>query len=185
MRKILIILLGLLLLSACTGKSEKNVSNVSSDTLKTTEAALSVEDNKQDVKSDIDKASQTGNIKKSPESKKSASSQTVSDKPKEAATEEKSSYKVTFMEIGSKTCIPCKMMQPIMKEIETEYEGIVKVEFYDLNEDRQIGSQYNIRVMPTQVFLDANGREFFRHEGFYPKVELAKMLDDYLAKLPK
>ncbi len=41
-------------------------------------------------------------------------------------------YKVTFLEIGSVNCIPCRMMQPIMKEIAEEYKGIVKVEFYDL-----------------------------------------------------
>lgn len=94
-------------------------------------------------------------------------------------------YRITFLEIGSKNCIPCKMMQPIMKEIAEEYKGIVKVEFYDLMEDRQIGAKYNIRVMPTQVFLNADGKEFFRHEGFYPKDELAKMLNEQLAKLPK
>ncbi len=112
----------------------------------------------------------------------------VKDKP---ATEPKTvaapkeSYKVTFMEIGSVSCIPCKMMQPIMKEIAADYKGIVKVEFYDLGVDREIGPKYNIRVMPTQVFLDANGKEFFRHEGFYPKEELAKMLDAHLAKATK
>jgi len=95
----------------------------------------------------------------------------------------KISYKITFLEIGSKSCIPCKMMQPIMKEIEEDYKGIVKVEFHDLMEDREIGQKYNIRVMPTQVFLNADGIEFFRHEGFYPRAELAKMLDEYLAKL--
>lgn len=82
----------------------------------------------------------------------------------------------TFLELGSKTCIPCKMMQPILKEISDEYQGLVNVKFHDLGEDRQIGQKYNIRVMPTQVFLDAEGREFFRHEGFYPKEDIEKML---------
>lgn len=91
--------------------------------------------------------------------------------------------KVYFLEIGSINCIPCRMMQPIMEEIEKDYHGIVNVEFYDLMKDREIGSRYNIRVMPTQVFLDANKKEFFRHEGFYPKAELVKMLDAYLAEL--
>jgi thioredoxin 1 len=97
----------------------------------------------------------------------------------------KESYKVYFLEIGSVNCIPCRMMQPIMKEIEEDYKGIVKVEFYDLMEPagRSIGQQYSIRVMPTQVFLDENKREFSRHEGFYPKDELSKMLDKYLASL--
>ena len=83
---------------------------------------------------------------------------------------------VTFIELGAASCIPCKMMQPIMKEITAEYKGLVKVIFHDLNKDRQVGQKYGVRVMPTQVFLDKDGREFFRHEGFYPKEELERML---------
>lgn len=107
------------------------------------------------------------------------------EKQAEPAPEKKETYKVYFLEIGSVNCIPCRMMQPIMDDISKEYPGIVKVEFYDLMYDRVIGPQYGIRVMPTQVFLDENRREFFRHEGFYPKEELKRMLDNYLASLPK
>lgn len=89
---------------------------------------------------------------------------------------------VTFLELGSKTCIPCKKMQPILNEIEDAYRGLVKVEFHDLGLDRQIGQKYSVRVMPTQVFLDASGREFFRHEGFYPAAEIKKMLDKHFAE---
>ncbi len=92
----------------------------------------------------------------------------------------------TFLELGSKTCIPCKMMQPILKEVSDEYQGLVKVEFHDLGEDRQIGQKYSIRVMPTQVFLDADGKEFFRHEGFYPREEIEKMLAEKIGlKIPE
>ena len=36
--------------------------------------------------------------------------------------------------------------------------------------------QYGIKLIPTQVFLDANGKEFHRHEGFYPEAEIDKIL---------
>ncbi len=86
---------------------------------------------------------------------------------------------VTFVELGSVGCIPCKMMQPIMKEIEEEYKDQVKVVFYDVwtQEGRPYAEKYKIRLIPTQVFLDKNGREFFRHEGFFPKEELVKILE--------
>jgi thioredoxin 1 len=83
---------------------------------------------------------------------------------------------VTFIELGAATCIPCKMMQPVMKEIAAEYQGLVKVVFYDLYKEREAGQKYGVRVMPTQVFLDHDGKEFFRHEGFYPQAEIEKML---------
>ena len=92
-------------------------------------------------------------------------------------------YKVTFLELGAESCIPCKMMQPIMREIAAEYPGVVEVIFHDLYKDRSIGQRWNVRVMPTQIFLDAEGREFYRHEGFYPKDELKEMLDNYLASV--
>ncbi|MDZ4182858.1 MAG: thioredoxin family protein [Candidatus Cloacimonadaceae bacterium] len=105
------------------------------------------------------------------------------EKKAEPAPEKKEGYKVTFLEIGAESCIPCRMMQPVMKEIAAEYPGVVKVVFHDLYKEREIGPKYNIRVMPTQVFLDASGREFFRHEGFYPKDEIKEMLDRYLMSI--
>ncbi len=85
---------------------------------------------------------------------------------------------VTFVELGSVRCIPCKMMQPIMREIEKDYAGQVKVVFHDVwtPEGEPFAESYKIRVIPTQVFLDKEGEEYFRHEGFFPKDELVKIL---------
>jgi thiol-disulfide isomerase/thioredoxin len=85
---------------------------------------------------------------------------------------------VTFVELGSVGCIPCKMMQPVMREIETEYTGQVNVVFHDVwtEEGAPYAKEFKIRVIPTQVFLDAQGVEFFRHEGFFPKEQLVKVL---------
>jgi thioredoxin 1 len=87
-------------------------------------------------------------------------------------------FLVTFVELGSVRCIPCKLMQPIMKDIETDYAGQVKVVFHDVwtPEGEPFAQSYKIRVIPTQVFLDKDGKEYFRHEGFFPKDELVKIL---------
>jgi thioredoxin 1 len=86
--------------------------------------------------------------------------------------------KVTFIEIGAAKCIPCKAMQPIMKEVAEEYKGQVNVVFYDVwtPKGKADSMKYNIRVIPTQVFLDNNGKEYYRHEGFFPKDELVKVI---------
>jgi thioredoxin 1 len=88
------------------------------------------------------------------------------------------SAKVTFVELGSVNCIPCKQMQPIMKSIEEKYGDQVKVIFYDVwkEDQKKYAQQYGIKLIPTQVFLDANGKEFHRHEGFYPEAEIDKIL---------
>ena len=87
-------------------------------------------------------------------------------------------YKVTFVELGSVKCIPCKKMQPIMKSIEEKYGDQVKVVFHDVwtPEGQPFGDKFGINAIPTQVFLDASGKEFFRHEGFFPEEELIEVL---------
>ena len=86
--------------------------------------------------------------------------------------------KVTFIELGSVNCIPCKQMQPVMKAIGKKYGEQVKVVFYDVwtPEHKPMAEKYGIKLIPTQVFLDEKGKEFFRHEGFYPEKEIDKLV---------
>ncbi|MBN2593112.1 MAG: thioredoxin family protein [Sedimentisphaerales bacterium] len=80
-----------------------------------------------------------------------------------------------LIDIGAGTCIPCRLMAPILEELKKELQGKAIVQFIDLNKYPGAASEYRIRVMPTQIFYDASGKELFRHEGFYSK-------DDVLAK---
>lgn len=106
----------------------------------------------------------------------SASKKEIQDSNKENESESKAL--VTFVELGSVKCIPCKMMQPIMEEIEKEYGDEVKVVFHDVwtEKGKPYGVKYKIKAIPTQVFLDKDGKEFFRHVGFFPKEEIVKIL---------
>ncbi len=87
-------------------------------------------------------------------------------------------YKVTFIELGSVRCIPCKAMMPIIKEVEERFGGEVKVIFYDVwtPEGQPYAEKYKVIGIPTQVFLDSDGKEYFRHTGFFPKAELFEVL---------
>lgn len=86
--------------------------------------------------------------------------------------------KITFVELGSVNCVPCRMMQPVMDKVRKKYGTQVDVVFYDVWTDkgRKYGELYRIRAIPTQVFLDAKGKEFFRHEGYFPFEEVEKIL---------
>lgn len=86
--------------------------------------------------------------------------------------------KVTFIELGSVNCVPCKMMQPVMEAIEKKYGEQLKIIFYDVwtQEQKKYAQEYKIKLIPTQVFLNENGKEFHRHEGFYPEAEIDKLL---------
>ena len=94
-------------------------------------------------------------------------------------------YKVTFIELGSVRCIPCQQMQPVMKSIEAKYGKEVKVDFHDVWTDagKPFGVKYGIEAIPTQVFLDETGKEYYRHVGFFPEEELVKVLKQKGVKL--
>lgn len=79
-----------------------------------------------------------------------------------------------LLELGSEKCIPCRMMAPILDELRTTHAGKLEIVFYDVWKDPRPAQQYAIRVIPTQIFLAPDGRELFRHEGFFPKDELLK-----------
>ncbi len=87
-----------------------------------------------------------------------------------------SKYKVTFIELGADRCLPCRAMQPIMRELAREFKGQLQVVFYDVWKDPRPARKYDIQLIPTQVFIDQNGKEFFRHVGFFPKEEILKVL---------
>jgi thioredoxin 1 len=88
------------------------------------------------------------------------------------------SVKVTFIELGSVTCIPCKKMQPVMEKLKENFPKDVNVVFYDVwTEEHSIyAREFNIRMIPTQIFLDENGEEYYRHEGFFPYEQIVEIL---------
>ena len=85
-------------------------------------------------------------------------------------------YEMTFIEFGSVNCIPCKKMQPVMKSIQEKYRGKVKVIFCDTRKNRKLARVYNIWIIPTQVFIDADGDEVMLHRGFVPEAEIITVL---------
>jgi len=77
-----------------------------------------------------------------------------------------------LIELGSKTCVPCQKMAPILDELRKDYKGQLDVIFYDVYEQTDKATRYGIRVIPTQVFIGSDGKEFFRHEGFFPEEDI-------------
>lgn len=83
-----------------------------------------------------------------------------------------------LLDLGSTTCTPCKVMAPILEELKKEYAGKLAVEFIDVREDLAAGHIYSIRVIPTQIFFDADEKELFRHEGFMSKEDIVAKLNE-------
>lgn len=88
---------------------------------------------------------------------------------------------VTLVDLGANTCIPCKMMTPILAELKTEYQGRAEVVFIDVHEKPDMAKPFALMAIPTQVLYDRQGKEVFRHVGFLEKKALVEQLDKYLA----
>lgn len=90
-----------------------------------------------------------------------------------------------LVDLGAGKCIPCKMMKPILDDIKTNYAGTFKTEFIDVWEDADAATPYNINLIPTQIFFGADGKELFRHEGFYSKEDILGKWKELGVALPK
>ena len=77
-----------------------------------------------------------------------------------------------LVDLGAGKCIPCKQMKPILAELTRDYADQFTVVFIDVWENRDEGPKYGIRMIPTQIFYGADGKELARHEGFMAKKDI-------------
>lgn len=77
-----------------------------------------------------------------------------------------------LLDLGAGKCIPCKAMAPILDGLKKEYAGRMDVEFIDVWQNPDAGKRYGIAVIPTQIFSNADGKELFRHAGFFGKEDI-------------
>ncbi len=87
-----------------------------------------------------------------------------------------SSGRVTMIDLGADSCVPCKMMAPILDELKREYAGRADIIFYDVWKDPAPAKQHGIQAIPTQIFFDRQGREVHRHVGFMDKKAIVEIL---------
>jgi thioredoxin 1 len=88
----------------------------------------------------------------------------------------RASGKPSLVDFGSKGCVPCDMLAPILETLRTKYSGKANVQFVSVQTEQILASRYGIEAIPVQVFFDKNGAEVFRHMGFWPQDELEKKL---------
>ncbi len=87
-----------------------------------------------------------------------------------------SSGKPTVVDLGARTCIPCKKMAPILETLSGEYRGKASVLFIDVHDDQEAAKKFRVQMIPTQIFFNAQGKEVKRHIGFMDKSDIVKEL---------
>ena len=84
---------------------------------------------------------------------------------------------VTMVDLGGGTCIPCKMMVPVIAELQKEYDGRASIIFIDVVEHRDQPRRFGIRSIPIQIFYDKDGKEVRRHVGYLDKKSAVETLE--------
>lgn len=102
----------------------------------------------------------------------------IASRPKNPLTEALKNGKPTVLDLGASSCIPCKMMKPIFAELEEEYKGKANILLLEISDYKDVANKYNVRVIPTQIFFDKNGNQYWRHEGFLSKEDIIKKLNE-------
>jgi thiol-disulfide isomerase/thioredoxin len=88
----------------------------------------------------------------------------------------RTSGRPTLIEFGASGCVPCDMMQPILDKLRKTYAERLNVVFVHVGEEKILAARFGIRAIPVQVFFDRQGKEMFRHEGFFAEPEVNKVL---------
>jgi len=84
-----------------------------------------------------------------------------------------------IVDFGSDSCVPCKMIKPVLEEIADEYKGKVNVLILDVNQYQELAMEFGIMSIPTQIFYDKDGKIIGGHIGFIPKESFKDIIKEH------
>ncbi len=86
--------------------------------------------------------------------------------------------KPALYDFGRGMCIPCKEMEKVLTAIKSDYGDQVEVRLVMMEKNEALFKQYKIMLVPTQVFLNAQGQEVDRHVGAWSQDEVVRKLKE-------
>ena len=107
----------------------------------------------------------------------------IAAKPPESNTEDEfkkaiTGGKPTLVDFGANSCVPCRQMRPILKEVSKEYAEKAVVLVIDVYKYQNLAREHKIQLIPTLVFFDSKGTEVFRHMGVMEKEKIVAKLKE-------
>lgn len=109
--------------------------------------------------------------------------QKVAAKPPESNTDEElkqalASGKPVLVDFGANSCLPCRQMRPVLKEIGSQYSEKARVLVIDVYKYQKLAQEHKVMVIPTLVFFDPKGKEAFRNVGIMEKEKIVAKLKE-------
>jgi thioredoxin 1 len=107
----------------------------------------------------------------------------IAAKPPESNTEEDFkkaivSGKPVLVDFGANSCLPCRQLRPVLKEIAKEHTGKANILVIDVYKYQDLAREYKIQLIPTLVFFDVAGKEVFRNVGVLEKEKIVAKLKE-------
>jgi thioredoxin 1 len=93
--------------------------------------------------------------------------------------------KPVMVDFGLESCVPCKMMIPVMEELQTKYPEDLKTIFVHVQEQQEKSKEFGIRTIPTQIFFDASGKQIDLHVGFISTEDILATFEKFGIKITK
>lgn len=91
-----------------------------------------------------------------------------------ARTIPSSGMRPRVVELGSTGCSSCRAMHRELAQLRIECGDALEVTEIDVFRDREAWQRFDVRVIPTQVLVDASGSEIGRHTGFLSRADIRR-----------
>ena len=97
---------------------------------------------------------------------------------KEEFNQAMKSGKPILVDFGANSCMPCRQLRPILKEIEKEYAEKAKILVVDVYKYQDLAREHRVQLIPTLIFFNKEGKEAFRHVGAWDKETIVNKLKE-------
>ena len=83
---------------------------------------------------------------------------------------------VALIDFNATWCGPCRMLHPVLDELEKEYKDVQFVGI-DCDDESDVAEKFNVTNIPCVVLLK-DGKEVARSVGFRPKNSMAQFIEE-------
>lgn len=83
-----------------------------------------------------------------------------------------------MLEVGADYCTACQDMKTVIALLKSEQPDL-PIHMVNVTKARDAAEALGVRMIPTQIFYDASGKEVYRHVGGYGEAEFRSLLKQY------
>ncbi|CAI2621126.1 thioredoxin [Apilactobacillus apinorum] len=95
---------------------------------------------------------------------------------------EETDNKITVIDFWAPWCGPCKIMDPVLEEMENQFGDQIHFGKLNVDNNEDIAKQYKVMGLPS-IVLFKNGKAVEKVTGIYPKEKMAHYLNRKLAEM--